>query len=93
VKILYSAAIIFAQESGTVYKLPENVYINLTKDFYEALKKNGSNSKRVYGSKMSDEYLRQISVSSKFMVETNLQIIKQQDNIILLLQSISNKSK
>jgi hypothetical protein len=83
----------FAEEEDTLYKLPENIYINMTKDFYEALKKNGSNSKRVYGSKMSDEYLRQISVSTKFMAETNLQIIKQQEQVIRLLESISKQSK
>ena len=28
----------FAQEKGTRYQLPEGVYINLTEDFYRALR-------------------------------------------------------
>ena len=67
--------------------VPEGVYIDLTRDFYEALKRDGGDSK-VYSNDPSDLYLRQIAVSSKFMVETNLQILKQQEEIRQLLRDL-----
>lgn len=72
--------------------LPGGVYIDLTKDFYEALREDGGNS-RTYSNDPSTEHLRQIAVSSRFMVETNLQIIKQQERIIELLQRLVDKRK
>lgn len=67
-----------AQEGGAQYQIPEGVYIKLTKDFYEALQQTGSGAAKVYTSDPSDEYLKQIAVATKFMVETNLEILKQQ---------------
>lgn len=67
--------------------LPEGVYLELNKEFYEALK----SKKKTYSNNPSEGYLRDISVSSKFIVDTNLQIIKQQEEIIRLLRSISDK--
>lgn len=82
-----------AESSTAGYTLPGGVYLNLTKDFYEALQGTGHDGKEVYGNTMMDEYLRQIAVSSKFMVQTNLQIIRQQEQIIKLLQSIRDREK
>ena len=67
--------------------IPEGVYIDLTQDFYEALKRDGGNS-NVYSNDPSDRYLSQIAVSAKFMVETNLQILKQQEEIRQLLREL-----
>ena len=72
--------------------VPEGVYIDLTRDFYEALKRDGGDSK-VYSNDPSDQYLRQIAVSAKFMVETNLQILKQQEEIRLLLRELLSNKK
>ncbi len=69
--------------SGNTYNIPEGVYIKLTKDFYDSLKSSGNIT---YSNDPSIEYLRQIAVSTKFMVETNLQILKQQEKIIQLLE-------
>jgi hypothetical protein len=79
-----------AQESKTRHGIPEGVFVNITKDFYRELEKPEA-GERVYGTNRSDEYLRQISVSTKYMVETNLRIINQQEKIIELLEAIKKK--
>lgn len=82
-----------AQESssgGSRHGIPEGVFINLTKDFYRELDKPES-GERVYGNNRADEYLRQIAVSTKYMVETNLRIINQQEKMIELLEAIKKK--
>ena len=75
---------------GSRHGIPEGVFINLTKDFYRELEKP-EESERVYGTNRSDDYLRQIAVSTKYMVETNLRIINQQEKIIELLEAIKKK--
>ena len=73
------------------------VFLRIDKEFYDALNDDGQNGKKTYSNNpnsKSDEYLRQIAVSTKYMVETNIEILKQQDQIIKLLQTISEeKSK
>ena len=77
-----------AQDAGNRYQIPEGVYIKLTKDFYEALKNGGSGGAKVYTNDPSDEYLKQIAISAKFMVETNLEILKQQERMNQMLDSL-----
>ena len=82
-----------AQESNTGntrHGIPEGVFVNITKDFYRELE-NPEEGERVYGTNRSNEYLRQIAVSTKYMVETNLRIIDQQEKIIELLEAIKKK--
>jgi hypothetical protein len=57
--------------------------IELTDDFYRALRNEGT---KTFSTDPQDEYLRQIAVSTKFMVETNLRIIEQQARMIELLE-------
>ena len=64
----------------------KRIYIGLTEDFYRALQSESDSGDRVYGDRKSDEYLRQIAVSSKFMVETNLRLLEMQARIIELLE-------
>ena len=66
-------------------QVPVGIYIELTEDFYRALNEESTGT-RTYSNQAADEYLRQIAVSSKFMVESNLQILKQQERIIQLLE-------
>ncbi len=63
----------------------KGVYIELDKEFYQALK---SETGRSYTTDKSNEYLRQIAVSTRYMVESNLQILKQQEQIITLLEKM-----
>jgi hypothetical protein len=70
----------------------ENVYIELTRDFYEAMRDGERDGKRVYGNDPSAEYLREISVSSRFIVESNLQILRQQERVIALLEKMVEKN-
>jgi hypothetical protein len=71
----------------------EGVRIELTKDFYEALRQEGSTGSRTYSNDPRNEYLRRIAVSSEFAVKTNLTIIEQQDRIIKLLEALQNQGQ
>ncbi len=77
-----------AQETNSSTFQPKGAYLKITEDFYRALQNEGKNQDRVYGEGQgqSDEYLRRIEVSTRFMVETNLRILQQQQRIIRLLQ-------
>jgi hypothetical protein len=84
--ILGQAVIGYGQDGRSKYRLPEGVYVDLTGDFYQALREEGSNTTRTYSNDPSVNYLREISVSTRFMVETNLQILKNQERLIELLE-------
>ena len=71
----------------------EGVRIELTRDFYEALRQEGSTGSRTYSNDPRNEYLRRIAVSSEFAVKTNLTIIEQQDRIIKLLEALQNQGQ
>jgi hypothetical protein len=60
------------------------IELQLTEDFYHALRAEGT---KTYATDQSDEYLRQIAVSTRFMVETNLRLMQQQERIISLLEA------
>jgi nicotinamide mononucleotide (NMN) deamidase PncC len=68
------------------------IYLELTEGFYKALKEDAKGT-RHYSNQMSEEHLRQIAVSTRFMVETNLQILRQQEKMIQLLEEIRAKGK
>jgi hypothetical protein len=72
---------------------PAGFYIELTEDFYRALNQvHAQDSGLLSTEPLSEEYLRQIAVSAKFMVETNLQLIRQQERMLQLLEEIRDKS-
>jgi len=79
---------LLAQKAVSRRPIPNGIWIELNKDFYEALKGVETGGKKVYSSNPSEDYLRQIAVSSRFMVETNLQILKQQEQMIQMLQTL-----
>ena len=58
---------------------------------YEALKEDNYRGTKSYSNDPSTEYLKQISISARFMVETNLNILRQQERIIQLLHSYLKK--
>ena len=91
--ILWSPIPIFSEDSGPENRVPEGIYIELTRDFYESLRDKGEGGGRLYSNDPSIEYLREISISSRFMVETNLQILKQQEKILQLLKSLLEDKK
>ena len=92
--ILWGAPGSYAQDGVAKGKVPEGVYIELTRDFYEALRDEGSRGTKVYSNDPSLEYLKQISISARFMVETNLEILKMQERIIQRLDALSkNRNK
>ncbi len=91
--ILCMPVLLSAQDAGNKYQIPEGVYIKLTKDFYEALKNEGAGGTKVYTNDPSDEYLKQIAISTKFMVETNLEILKQQESMNQMLNTLLKGKK
>lgn len=80
----------FTEDSGPRYPVPKGVYVDLNKDFYRALQEEGSSNSRTYSNDMSLTYLKEIAISARFMVETNLQILKNQERIIQMLESRRN---
>ncbi len=64
----------------------EKLHIWLTEDFYRALQSESDAGNKVYSNRRSEEYLRQIAVSAKFMVETNLRLLEMQERIVELLE-------
>lgn len=77
----------YGQDSVSRLPVPEGVYVEMTRDFYRALKEEGGVNTRTYSDDMSLAHLREISISTRFMVETNLQVLKNQERIIRLLES------
>lgn len=74
-------------------QVPKGVYVDLTRDFYETLRQEGDRGTKVYSNDPSSEYLRQIAVSTRFIVETNLQILRLQEEIIRLLEDRSGQNR
>lgn len=68
-----------------------HIEVELTESFYRALRAEGAN--KTYTTDTSEEHLRQIAVSSRFAVESNLKIIKHQERIIELLEALLKKKK
>ena len=91
--ILCAPVMTYSQDSGINAQIPQGVYIKLTKDFYEALKNEGSGGAKVYTNNSSNEHLKQIAITTKFMVETNLEILKQQEKMNQLLDSLLKDRK
>lgn len=92
--MLWVPGLSYGGDSASGTKIPEGVYIELTRDFYETLRDEGGRGTRVYSNDPSVEYLRQMAISSRFMVETNLQILRLQEEILRLLNAQSgNRGK
>lgn len=86
--LLIRAQTVSAQDSNAPTFRPRGAYIKITKDFYRELQNEKKSRDRIYGQGQSDEYLRRIEVSTRFMVETNLRILEQQEKMIRLLESL-----
>ena len=79
----------FAGNEAVADDQVNQIEVALTESFYRALRAEGAN--KTYRTDTSEEYLRQIAVSSRFAVESNLKIIKQQERIIELLEALQKK--
>ena len=69
------------------------ISIELTREFYEALKQEGGSGSRTYSNDPRNEYLRRIAVSGEFAVKTNLTIVQQQEKIIELLEELQKQGQ
>ncbi len=76
------AGILVAEERTTL------VEVELSESFYKALRAEGTKN---YSTDKSEEYLRQIAVSARYAVESNLKILKQQKRMIELLEAIKKQ--
>ncbi len=81
----------WAQDDRILGRIPKGVYIDLNKEFYEALKNSGAGGTKTISNNPSVEYLKQIAVSTRFMVESNLRILEQQEKMIQLLEELNKK--
>jgi hypothetical protein len=67
-----------------------NAFIPLNKEFFEAMEKLSRDNGATYGDRQ-EPLLEQIAVASKFVVKTNLTLIKQNERIIHLLEELNRK--
>ncbi len=65
---------------------PAGIFIQLSEDFYRDMGAHDDNT-RTLSTNMSETYLRQIAVATRYTVETNLKILQQQARIIELLEA------
>jgi hypothetical protein len=70
---------------------PVGIYLDLTEEFNRAMQYDGSGGTRTLSTNMSEDYLHQIAIATRYTVETNLQILRQQERIIQLLEAQQGK--
>ena len=90
---LIMSSTLYAKDDRVRGRIPAGIYIELTEEFYEALRNNGYGGSKTYSNDPSKDYLKQIAISTRFMVETNLQILRQQEKMIQLLEDSHVKTK
>jgi hypothetical protein len=56
--LLLGQGFLSAQKVGSVRPVPKGIWLELNKDFYEALKAEGRNGNKVYSNNPSEDYLR-----------------------------------
>lgn len=90
--LIGAAALLMVSATGAVAAddPPAQIEVELTESFYRALRAEGA---ATYSTDKSEEYLRQIAVSARYSVESNLKIIKQQERIIVLLEKLNQSKK
>ncbi len=90
--ILGAAVLLIVAATGAIAAddPPTHIEVELTESFYRALRAEGA---KTYSTDKSEEYLRQIAVSARYAVESNLKIIKQQERIIELLEKLNRSKK
>jgi hypothetical protein len=68
------------------------IHLDLTRQYYDALRRADNARTRHLSTDRSDRYLEQIAISTRFMVETNLRLLKEQAEIKALLRELLNAS-
>ncbi len=66
--------------------LPDGVYLNLTQDFYNALRQE--TQVKTYGTHTDEAHLKELAISARFLVQTNLAILKQQEEMVRLMRDV-----
>ena len=82
-----------AEETSRIRTADIELHLDLTRQFYEALQQADNGKTRSLGTNSSETYLQQIAVSTRFMVETNLRLLKEQAEIRALLRELVAASR
>lgn len=72
---------------------PVGIYLDLTEEFNRAMQSAEAGGNRTLSTGLSEDYLRQIAIATRYTVETNLEILKQQERIIRLLEAQKGKGE
>lgn len=88
--ILAAMSLAVAAQSSSDPALGRNPYVILDGEFWKAMEKLSRAQDNTYGD-LQVPLLEKIAVASQFMVKTNLTIIKQNDQIIHLLEELNRK--
>lgn len=93
IALVLAAAIAHATRPHSPYHgyPPVGIHFQITEDFYRALNEQGSENAGKPTAGASEDYLHQIAIATRYTVETNLIILKQQERIIQLLEGMGGK--
>ncbi|MBT8339074.1 MAG: hypothetical protein HKP58_05845 [Desulfatitalea sp.] len=70
---------------------PVGIYLQITEDFHRALNEGNTGETKRLTTDTSEGYLHQIAIATRYTVETNLILLKQQERIIQLLERMDGK--
>mgnify|MGYP001549312408 CR=1 FL=1 len=93
--ILASPAVAQDQPASAPGQPEIEVHLDLTRQFYDALRQTGAARRHSLSTDTADlsvHHLEQIAVSARFMVETNLQLLREQAEIKSLLHELLKRS-
>jgi len=68
------------------------IFLEMNEDFYRALNEETQSGSRTLTTNKSDILLNQIAITGRYAVETNIQILQQQERIIQLLETIRDNT-
>ena len=68
------------------------IYLEMNEDFYRALEEEAPMGSSTLTTNKSDILLNQIAITGRYAVETNIQILQQQERIIQLLETIRDNT-
>ena len=68
------------------------IFLQMNEDFYRALDEEAQSGSTTLTTNKSDILLNRIAITGRYAVETNLQILQQQERIIQLLEAIRDNT-
>jgi len=68
------------------------IFLEMNEDFYRALDEETTSGSTTLTTNKSDILLNKIAITGRYAVETNIQILQQQERIIQLLEAIRDNT-